>query len=207
VTGRAWLWAGASLVAYLLAELATIPVAYLLAYLQVPHAVMLAAFAASRVLLAGLVVLILGRIILRPRPRASGFAWLVLAIGAGVSAVALVGLYVWSQVQFPPFDLDSVGVTEYLHGAVGLAAVAAFATLSAPASATRAPMVGVAVALIGIVALFALNVAGNTGPIDPEGVWLAAALGASLVYAVAVAGVTARRWMQPGAGGEDQPPG
>ena len=106
---RAWTWVAVSFLGFVLAEIATIPVILLIeGTFGLSHAVGLASWTISRVLLAGLVTLVLGRILLSPRPRTNTAALLVLGLGAGLPAVVWVALVGWAaddRGYFEPSDL------------------------------------------------------------------------------------------------------
>jgi hypothetical protein len=187
ISSRPWNWVALCFLAFVLAEIATIPVIYVAeAVLGLPHALGLALWAGSRVLVAGLVALALGRILIGTAVRPQPAAWLVLGIGAALAAMVQVALVAWSESRFALFDPDLVGLTAQLYTVVGGVGVAAFSTLSAPRDAALPPMIALLMATLLTLIIVVANVPGLADGIEPESIPLAVTLGATLLYALAV---------------------
>ena len=99
---RAWDWVALSFLCFVVAFIATVPVIqFVEQVIGLAHAVGLASWAISQVLLSGAVhSQCLGRLMLRPKARASGSAWICLGIGAALSASVWVTLLWWSMNGF-----------------------------------------------------------------------------------------------------------
>jgi hypothetical protein len=203
VSSRAWDWVALSFFGFVVAFIATVPVILFVEQaLGLAHVVGLASWTVSQVLLSGAVTLVLGRLLLRPKARAGVAAWVVLGIGAAVSASVWVTLLWWSVMRHGYFEVDQVGITSYLYAAVAGVAVAGFATLVAPPVARRPPWIGTVIATVVTALTIATNVPGALDGIAPESIPLAIALGVALAYAVVVmvmTGIAAGRPWRRGA--------
>ena len=190
---RAWDWVALSFLCFVVALIATVPVIlFVEQVLRLPHAAGLASWTISQVFVSGAVTLFLGRMLLRPPARSNRWAWIVLGVGAALSAIVWVVLVAWSVARFGSFEVDQSGLTAFLYAGVAGVAVAGFATLIAPTGAKRPPWITTVIATV-VTALIAVgNVPGALDGIAPDSIPLAVAIGAALAYALVVTILTGR---------------
>ena len=138
-------------------------------------------------------VWLLGRALLR-RPLARPGVGLVVPIAGIALAIAEeLALHAWAESRFGYYDSELIWWTAGLAPLVVLTAVASFGVFVAPAAAVAPPLVGLLLAVGGVLFVVVSNVPGLADGIDPGSWPLAIMVGLATAYAVAAAAFSLRR--------------
>jgi hypothetical protein len=191
---RALVWSGVSVIGFVAAF---VVVGVLMSQLEqaftFSHSVMLGLWALSWVPVTGLATMGAARITLGAWPNVPALAWLVLLLGAVVSAAHVWIVADWSIARFGFNDPDFVGSTFLLFAVVAGVAVAGFGVQLAPLWAAWLPLL----ALVGggalAVSIIASNIPGLRDGLAADSGTLAAATGAAAAYIGAVGIVSLAR--------------
>jgi hypothetical protein len=191
---RGLAWASLSLVFFVAALLAVLPViAAMKLVWDAPHLAQMAAWSPIWGILAALGVLLAAQLALgtwlRPPPLAIGVA----AIGITLSAVLNVVLTEWQTARFGYVEPEMVGPTAGLFAVLIGLAVAGFGALLAPRQLIGWPLAAVALGFIGVAVIVVGNLPGLANGIPAESWPLAICVGLSGVYALVTGGLVLRR--------------
>lgn len=195
---RGLAWAALSFVFFVAALVAVLPlVAAMRLVWDAPHLAQMAVWSPIWGILAVLGVLVAAQLALGTwlRPPASAIG--IAAVGIGLSAVLNVVLQQWELARFGITEPELVGPTAGLFAVLVGLAVAGFGALVAPRRLIGWPLAAVALGLVGVAIIVASNVPGLADGIAAESWPLAICVALSGVYAVAVAGLVARRALRP----------
>lgn len=190
---RALAWGILSLAGFTAAFVAVGSLVSLAKALGMSHAVTLGVWALAWVPASGLLVLPGARVALGTWLEVRTAAWVVLLLGALVSAAHIWLLVDWAIARYGYSDPDFIGATFSLFAAVAGVAVAGFGVQVGPRWAVWVPML----ALVGGVALaipiMASNIPGLADGLGADSGPLAAATVAAAVYIGAVGILSIKR--------------
>jgi hypothetical protein len=161
--------------------------------LGVPHAVGLGIWALGWVLATGMLALVAARLVFGSWPPVLLAAWLVLLVGAVVSAANLWVLADWAIARYGASDPDYIGPTMGLFAVVAAVAVAGFGVQVAPRWAVWAPLLALTGGIVLAGFIFLTNVPGLANGLAPDSGPLAVVSIAAAIYVGAVAIVSAVR--------------
>lgn len=185
---RALGWGVLSLVGFIASFMSLVwPIGQLMNVFGLPHPAALGLFAISWVLAGGLLALVAARFAFGAWCTVRPTAWLVLLVGAALSAAQTVVLTDWTIARFGYNESDFVGPTSFLWAVVAGVAVSGFGVQVAPRWTVWSPLVLAAggTALGATVVL--LNLPGLADGLAAESVLLATVTAAVAVYVGAVA--------------------
>ena len=135
----------------------------------------------------------LGRaIVRRPLPR-PGIGLAVPVVGMALAIAVELALHAWAEARFGYYDRELIGLTAGLSPMLILTAVASFGALIAPGGAIAPPLVGLVLAVGGVLVIFVSNAPGLADGIEPESWALATLIGGAAAYAVGAAASSVRR--------------
>ena len=161
--------------------------------LGVPHGMALAIWALGWVLVTGMFVLLAARVAFGSWPTVLPAGFLVLLVGAFVSAANLWVVVDWSIARYGASDPDYVGPTMGLFAVVAATAVAGFGVQVAPRWAVWAPLLALTGGIVLAVSILLTNVPGLANGLAPDSGPLAVVSIAAAMYVGAVAIVSAVR--------------
>lgn len=190
---RALAWGLVSLFGFVGVLLALMPPVGQFEQLGVPHGMALGIWALAWVLVTGMLALLAARIAFGSWPPVLLGGWLVLLVGAVVSAANLWVLVEWSIARYGASDPDYIGPTTGLFAAVAAMAVAGFGVQVAPRWAVWAPMLAVAGGMVLAISILLKNVPGLADGLARDSGPLAVVTVAAALYVGAVAIVSAMR--------------
>jgi hypothetical protein len=146
------------------------------------HPSSLGVWAISWVLSSGVVALAAARLVFGRWLDVSPAAWLILIVGAIVSAVMEVILAQWLIAKFGMSDSELVGPMWYLFGFVAGVAVAGFGVQVAPRGALWPPLAAVLGGVLIGVSIILSNIPGLSNGLGPNSGPLAVVTVAAAVY-------------------------
>lgn len=184
---RALTWGILSLAGFIASWIAVGWLTLQFAYaLGLPHAVHLGLWALAWVPASGLLALAAARVALGTWPEVRTFAWLVLLLGAVVSAAHVWLLADWAIGRYGYFDPDYHGPTFALYGVVAAAAVAGFEVLIAPRWAVWLPFLATVGGAAVAMSIISSNIPGLADGLAADSGPLAAVTVAAVLYIGAV---------------------
>lgn len=183
---RALAWGLVSLFGFLGVLLALMPPVGQFEQLGVPHGMGLGIWALAWVLATGMLALLAARIVFGSWPTVGAAAWLILLLGAVVSAANLWVLVDWAIARYGASDPDYIGPTMGLFAVVAAMAVVGFGVQVAPRSAVWAPFIAAIGGVVLAISIIATNIPGLADGIGRDSWPLA---GATLAAALYIGGV------------------
>lgn len=187
------LWAGASIVAFLVGLVAAVLlVGFLENSLGLARDVALATWPITWGIVAIAGVALGANLVFAIGPRISARRLLVPAVGLALAAALQVALSRWAVARFGALDVDAVGPTAALFAVLVALATSRFGVAIAPAGAVAWPGVGVLAAAIAAILIGLANVGGLRDGIGEQGVLLGAVVTGATGYAIACAVVAVR---------------
>jgi hypothetical protein len=195
---RGLAWASLSLVFFVAALLATLPLlgAVNLVW-DAPHLAEMAIWSPVWGILSILGVLVAAQLALGAWLRPPAVAVAVGAAGISLSAVVNVVLQQWEMARFGITEPELVGPTAVLFAVLVGLAVAGFGALAAPRRLIGWPMAAVALGFLGVAVIVLSNLTGLRNGIAPESWPLAVWVGISGLYALVTTGLVIRRALDP----------
>lgn len=185
---RALAWGLLSFVGFIAVFAALVwPIGQLEQAVGLPHSVYLALWALLWVPGSGFLALLAARLVLGTRPDVRTLAWVLLGLGALVSAVQIEVLSEWAIRRYGANDSDVIGPTIWFFGVVAGVAVAGFAVQIAPRSAAWAPFVGVFGGVAIGASMMVQNVPGLADGLPTDSLLLAGTMFVAVLYIGAVA--------------------
>ena len=180
-------WGVLSLISCIAALLLLVwPIGQLVNLFNAPHPEVLGLWAFAWVAVSGPLTLATARVALGSWPGAHPMAWVVLLIGAVVSAGHIVVLGNWSIARFGFVEPDYLWPTSLLFAVVGGMAVAGFGAQVAPRWAVRAPLLAAGGGVLLCVWIVSANVPGLSDGLQPYSWPLAGWTTAAALYIGAV---------------------
>ena len=162
------------------------PIGQLVRLFDAPHPEVLGLWAFAWVLASGPLALAAARMTLGSWPRAHPMAWVVLLMGALVSAGHIVVLGDWSIARFGFVETDYLWPMSLLFAVVGGMAVAGFGVQVAPRWAVRAPLLAAGGGLVLGALIVSSNIPGLSDGLEPYSWPLAGWTAAAALYVGAV---------------------
>lgn len=183
---RALAWGILSLSGFIASLLALVWLIGLMQLFGMPHVAALGVCAFAWVLGSGLLALAAARLAFGGWCEVRLGAWLVLLVGAFVSAGQIAVLADWTIARFGYSDPDFVGPTFLLFAVVAGVAVAAFGVQVAPRGAAWPPLLAALGGAALGAAIMLSNVPGLADGLGSDSVPLAGMMAAAAVYIGAV---------------------
>jgi hypothetical protein len=138
-------------------------------------------------------VWLLGRAVVRRPLRRPGIGLAVPVVGIALAIAVELALQAWAEARFGYYDSELIRLTAGLSPLVILTAVASFGVLVAPRGAIAAPLVGLVLAVAGVLFIVVSNVPGLADGIGPGSWALASLIGIAGAYALGAAAFGIRR--------------
>lgn len=180
---RTLAWGLLSFVAFVLSFMSLLwPISAIESAVGMPHAAALGMWALAWTIAGGLLAVVGARIVFGTWFEVRIGAWLILVLGALVSAAHLGVLAQWMIGRYGASDPDFVGATFVLFAVVAGVAVAGLGVQVAPRSALWMPMLGVLGGAVLAAMILLMNVAGLAGGLAADSGWLAAVTVVAALY-------------------------
>lgn len=184
---RALAWGILSLVGFIAAFVATLMLGVQTEYaFGLPHSVGLGIGALGWVSAGGLLTIPAARLAFGAWPQVRTVAWLLLLLGALVSAAHIGVLADWAIGRYGYSDPDYIGPTFSLFGVVAAAAVAGFGIQIAPRWAAWLPFLAMVGGVALAIAIISWNIPGLADGLGRDSGPLAAVTVAAALYIGAV---------------------
>lgn len=163
------------------------PVSQLEQALGLPHPVALGIWALTWMIGSGLLALAAARLVFGQWLVVHGTAWVILLLGAVLSAALVTVLADWAIGRYGFNESDLVGPMSLLFGIVGSIAVAGFGVQVAPRGAAWSPLLALAAGAVIGTAILLSNIPGLADGLGRDSGPLAAVTVAAALYIGAVA--------------------
>lgn len=196
--GRALVWAGTSLVAYVFTGVVALLAVALVEQPALPaigvgavaepwdHGLVLGAAPLLWGLLLAAAVPRLGRAIVGPLRPAAALTWALVGCGLIVAAGLQVALYGWALERFGSYDIEAMGASNLLPAALVATSLAFLAARMARAEARTIARIALGISLTVAGAILLLNVPGVHDGIRPQSLLLAVAMVAATAFVICV---------------------